>query len=533
MLSYNHLSMRRGSSLPPHRSYLALLLLGLASQAIAGPSPLLHGPDDSLQPVFSPDGSRLAFASTLTNLVTNDTNGRALDVFLLDLSSGRTDLVSVRADGTGSGDGQSYAPQFTAGGTAVLFESRAENLVTNDANGRADIFLRYLDSGQTHLLSTNRIGVGANGNSFHPRASANGRRIAFQSQATDLTSTFDGNGRDDVFLLERDAGTTTIISTNRFRQPATNGAAEPFISADGGFVAFQSASLDLVQSPGSGYVTELYLRRTDSGRIDMLRAITNGTRRTVPVLNPMMATASNELACILNGQAAWGTPVGTFRFDLQTGVSLNQGIGSSTNLTGFRISNLAGPAMSADGSVIAVEGLTGTGTAVRRGVFLWRPGSIDPEELVSDALPRDSANFLHSPVLAANGSRVAALHSSGVLVVFNADGTIAGGPFSADDWSAPALSNDGRLVAFHTLLPNAPGQPATQALFLIDLAAAVRLDIRSTANGVEISWTPLGGYNLEAADVLGGGWQPVDGATGSTVELPLTGGGRFFRLHKP
>lgn len=119
-------------------------------------------------------------------------------------------------------------------------------------------------------------------------------------------------------------------------------------------------------------------------------------------------------------------------------------------------------------------------------------------------------------------------------MVFNADGTVAGGPFPADDWSAPALSNDGRLLAFHTLFPNSPGQPATQGLFLIDLAAAaVRLDIRPTANGVEISWTDAVGYTLESVDALGGGWQPVAGVTGSTAELPLSGGAKFFRLQKP
>ena len=527
--------MKIGLSLRPFDFRLAILVLGLAGPAFSAPAPLLHGSEVILQPVFSPDASRLAFASTLPDLVTNDTNGRVLDVFLLDLASGRIELVSVRADGTGSGDGPSYAPQFAAGGTAVLFESRAENLVTNDANGRADVFVRYLDSGRTLLLSTNRLGVGANGNSFQPRASADGRRVVFQSQATDLTSTIDLNGRDDLFLLDLDAGTTTIINTNRLRQPATNGAAAPFISADGAFVVFQSASADLVPAPASGYSTDLYQRRTDNGRIDMLRAITNGPLHTVPVLNPTMASATNQVACILNGSASWGTPVGTFRFDLATGLELNHGIGSSTNLTGFLISTFAGPAMSADGSVIAVEGLTGTGTTVRRSVFVWRPGLAVPQELTSDSLPTNSAYFLHSPVLAANGGRVAALHSSGMLVVFNTDGTIAGGPFPADDWSAPALSNDGRLIAFHTLLPNATGQPATQALFLIDLAAAVvRLDIRPVANGVEISWTGGEGYILESVDVLGGSWQPVGAVgAGSTVDLPATGGGKFFRLHKP
>jgi len=526
--------MRPGSFLSLRELSLGILVIALVSRVIAVPSPLVHGPEASFQPKFAPDASRLAFVSTLPDLVTNDTNGRVLDVFVLELSSGITKLVSARADGTGSGDGPSYAPQFIAGGTAVLFESRAENLVTNDSNGRADVFLRDLLSGQTLLLSTNRFGVGANGNSLHPRASSDGRRVVFQSQATDLTSTLDANGRDDLFLLDLNAGTTTIVNTNRLRQPGTNGAAEPFISADGEFVVFRSASLDLVQSPASGYVTDLYLRRTDNGRIDMLRAITNGGRQTVPVLNPIMASGTNQLACILNGQAGFGTPVGTFRFDLPTGGTLSHGIGSSTNLTSFRISNLAGPVISADGAVIAVEGLTGTGAAVRRGLFVWRPGSGDPVEVVADSLPRDNANFFHSPVLAANGSRIAALHSSRVLMVFNADGTMAGGPFPADDWSAPALSNDGRLVAFHTLLPNAPGQPATQGLFLIDLdAAPVRLDIRTTAGGVEISWTAGDGYILESADVLGGGWQPVDGVTGSKVELPLAGGMKFFRLHKP
>ena len=92
--------MRRGLSLPVRELSLAILVLGLAWPAIAAPSPLLHGPEASFQPVFSPDGSRLAFTSALTNLVTNDTNGRVLDVFVLELSSGRIELVSVRADGT-------------------------------------------------------------------------------------------------------------------------------------------------------------------------------------------------------------------------------------------------------------------------------------------------------------------------------------------------------------------------------------------------------------------------------------------------
>ena len=82
--------------------------------------------------------------------------------------------------------------------------------------------------------------------------------------------------------------------------------------------------------------------------------------------------------------------------------------------------------------------------------------------------------------------------------------------------------------------PNAPGQPATQALFLIDLdAAPVRLEIRTAAGGVEISWTGGDGYVLESADALGGGWQTVAGVSGTKAQLPLTGGAEFFRLHKP
>lgn len=328
--------MKTGSLWSLHGSSLAILVFSLARSAIAAPSPGVHGPDVSLQPVFSPDASRLAFASALPNLVTNDTNGRLLDVFVFEISSGRTELVSVRADGAGSGDGQSYAPQFAAGGAVVVFESRAENLVTNDANGRADVFMRDLGSGQTFLLSTNQTGMGANGNSFHPRASANGRRVVFQSQATDLTPTPDANGRDDLFLLDLDAATTTFLSTNRFRQPTSDGASEPLISGDGEFVVFRSPSTDLVQSPTSGYVTDLYVRRTDDGRVEMLRAITNGTRRTVPVLNPMIASATNQLACIF-------APIGTFRFDLAASGALSHGTGSTTNLSSFHISNLAGP----------------------------------------------------------------------------------------------------------------------------------------------------------------------------------------------
>ena len=128
----------------------------------------------------------------------NDTNGTTNDVFVRDLQLGTTTLVSVNRFGTGSGNGSSFGPVISADGRFVAFGSAASDLVANDTNGATnDVFVRDLQLGTTTLVSINRFGTGS-GNSFSggpagPVISADGRFVAIQSAASDLVAN-DTNG---------------------------------------------------------------------------------------------------------------------------------------------------------------------------------------------------------------------------------------------------------------------------------------------------------------------------------------------------
>ncbi len=95
-------------------------------------------------PAISGDGRFIAFTSHASNLVKNDTN-EAADVFLHDLATRRTERVSVSATGAqGNGDSGQWSLTIARDGSCVAFDSYASNLVPGDANGTLDVFVRRL-----------------------------------------------------------------------------------------------------------------------------------------------------------------------------------------------------------------------------------------------------------------------------------------------------------------------------------------------------------------------------------------------------
>src|SRR5439155_7441870 len=93
----------------------------------------------SLGSALSADGRLVAFQSDATNLVVGDTNG-ATDVFVRDRQTGMTARVSVASDGTQANNVSSY-PALSADGRFVAFQSDATNLVAGDTNGTTDVFV--------------------------------------------------------------------------------------------------------------------------------------------------------------------------------------------------------------------------------------------------------------------------------------------------------------------------------------------------------------------------------------------------------
>ncbi|WP_157548191.1 S8 family serine peptidase [Nonomuraea candida] len=198
----------------------------------------------SLSPTVSGDGRYVGFNSGAANLVPGDTNGLS-DAFVHDRRTGTTELLSVAPDGT-PGDGLSGAPRFSADGRFAVFDSDAANLVPGDTNGRTDVFLRDRQSGTTERLSVARGGVQVDDSSREPTISADGRYVAFQSGADALTPG-DANGVIDAYVLDRRSGTLTRLAAP-YPDEETTG---PVISADGTAVTFTN---------GVG-LGELYVKR--------------------------------------------------------------------------------------------------------------------------------------------------------------------------------------------------------------------------------------------------------------------------------
>jgi len=189
------------------------------------------------------DNGRLVAFSASDGIVSGDANGYA-DVFLRHRGDGVTRLISGGFDG-GPANGQPGVPQISADGRFVVYESQASNLVPDDANGSSDVFLYDAEEATTTLVSAGRSGGSAHGWSSAPSISADGRYVAFQSDAWDLAAmnTFGVQ----VFVYDRVEATTSVVSVDEWGQPGSYGASfDASISAGGNVVAFSSSSSTLV-----------------------------------------------------------------------------------------------------------------------------------------------------------------------------------------------------------------------------------------------------------------------------------------------
>ena len=205
-----------------------------------------QGNGDSYAPSVSADGRYVAFSSYAGNLVPGDTN-EALDVFVHDCQTGQTTRVSVASDGTEGNAGSYDRASISADGRYVAFESRAGNLVPGDGNGSEDIFVHDRLTRRTTRVSVASDGAeGYYGGSFSPGISAGGRYVTFRSDAGNLVAG-DGNGSQDVFVHDRQTGQTTRVSIASDGAEANAGSYNsPSVSADGRYVVFESAAYNLV-----------------------------------------------------------------------------------------------------------------------------------------------------------------------------------------------------------------------------------------------------------------------------------------------
>ena len=224
------------------------------------------------EPFISADGRYVVFSSEATNLVPEDGNS-CPDVFIRDTILNTTKRVSVSFTG-GDADGGSYTPSISRDGRYVAFVSSATNLVSGDGNGCDDIFVRDMLLGVTTLISHPNGGE-SNGNSYAPSISGDGRYVAFVSSATNLVSG-DGNGCDDVFVFDRTSDSMKRISLAVNGTEANSYSDTPSVNGDGRFIAFVSDASNLVTDDGNG-CSDIFLYDQTLNKLLRISTASNGT----------------------------------------------------------------------------------------------------------------------------------------------------------------------------------------------------------------------------------------------------------------
>ncbi|MEG4072144.1 calcium-binding protein [Microcoleus sp. Pol14C2] len=223
----------------------------------------------SLFPSISADGQFVAFESNATNLVPGDTNNQT-DIFVRDLLTNTTTRVSVDSAGN-PGNNKSGSPSISADGRFVAFLSNSTNLVPGDTNNNDDIFVRHLLTNTTTRVSVDSAGNYGNRDSYNPSISADGRFVAFLSNSTNLVPG-DTNDNDDIFVRDLSTNTTTRVSVDSAGNQANRYSFPPSISADGRFVAFSSDASNIVpgdtNNTGDIFVRDLLTNTTTRVSVD-------------------------------------------------------------------------------------------------------------------------------------------------------------------------------------------------------------------------------------------------------------------------
>ena len=205
----------------------------------------------SIDPTISADGRHVVFASHATNLVAGtDRNGSAADIYAFDARTGTLERVSLDGRGGQPDSGGSTTPSISRDGRLIAFASMANLDGTLGANERSPVsavYVRDRQLGTTRRVSARASGTRTEGASSRPVLSADGRFVAFVSTDSALVPD-DRNRLADVLLADLQTGGLTLVSRRAGGGSGNGASGNPAISADGRYIAFQSEASDLICS---------------------------------------------------------------------------------------------------------------------------------------------------------------------------------------------------------------------------------------------------------------------------------------------
>jgi fibronectin type 3 domain-containing protein len=506
------LSLRSLGVLPTALAILALGSVAVVSQAASPTTTLISVRPDGIQGDYSsfgatitPDGRYVAFASAAQNFdASGDTNWK-IDIFVKDTTTG----VIQRCKSTTSGaepNGNSYLPKISADGRYVAFYSDANNFVAGDNNFAYDIFRWDRQTNTVALASISSSGTSTNHNSDLPSISEEGRYVAFLSFANNLVSG-DTNGQGDIFVRDMANGTTERVSLSPSGGQSASHCRYPSMSANGRYVSFQCEGNDL--TPGdTNNAADIYVRDRVSNTTELVSVTDNEQQANS---SAQYSAVSNDGRYVVFNSWATNLVAGdtngyadVFRRDRVGGTTVRVSV--NTNGTQKDAEESAYPAISSDGMVVAFASNTFT---------------------IDEMMGFPMADPQYASVYDFNTGVVAPL-------------SIPGGNVTGD----PTLSTNGRWIVFTDNGYGFPGDTNWLSdIFLYDrnpitLGTPVLTAAASSSSSILLSWTDgvsvdYDGYIVERADAAGNFSEigRVNASTFTYTDSGLTPGLRYiYRL---
>jgi Tol biopolymer transport system component len=413
-----------------------------------------QGDRESSQPGLSADGRYTAFYSWATNLVDGDNNGTA-DVFVRDRQTGETRRVSVASDGT-EGNGVSYQPSLSADGRYVAFRSEASNLVAGDTNQTWDVFVHDRQTGETQRVSVASDGTQGNGISYQPSLSADGRYVAFHSDASNLVAG-DTNGTADVFVHDRHTGETRRVSVASDTTPGNDYSYEPSLSADGRHVVFSSFATNLVAGDTNARV-DVFVHDRQTGETRRVSVASGGGQGNGDSYQPSLSADGRYVAFISVASNLVGGDTNAtydvFVRDLQTGGTTRVSVASD----GTQANNQSlQSALSADGRYVAfrsvASNLVAGDTNGTYDVFVHDRQTRDTRRVSVASNGTQGNNHSVDPWLSADGRYAAFTSYASNLVAGDTNGSVDVFVVGAAPPPSDPVADDGTL----TTLEDIPG----------------------------------------------------------------------------
>jgi Tol biopolymer transport system component len=252
-------------------------------------------------PVKMPSFLRTARSAAASRSQRKAASTRHADFGRLEPLEGRrllaVNVVSVVDNTATPGAAGSFEPSVSANGRFVAFSSEANNLAADDANNARDVYLHDRDTGDTILVSHATGGGAGNGVSDEPSISADGNFVSFRSTATNLVDGSPANTESDIFIWNRSNGSIQLASVNDGGNTPSQFSAEPFTSADGNFVAYTTPTSNMVNGvTDANNVRDVVRWNRTSGQNDLVSVTPVGTSGNRASFDPSVSQTGQFVA---------------------------------------------------------------------------------------------------------------------------------------------------------------------------------------------------------------------------------------------